>query len=121
MTQVSEYFEQKTNRTLDDLEKELTAEEIRKIIYSRRIIIKKESDGKIHFNYLNVSDDEVRKVENLRKESGITEEDKIVVGPYKVLDSLEHDKKIQDEREVEAKKKEAKKKEIQKKADANNS
>ena len=38
-------------------------------------------------------------------EEGITEEDKIVVGPYKVLDSLKHDKKIQDEREVEAKKK----------------
>jgi len=36
--------------------------------------------------------------------SGITEEDKIVVGPYKVLESLEHEKKIQDEREVEEKK-----------------
>jgi HlyD family secretion protein len=43
-------------------------------------------------------------------ESGITEEDKIVVGPYKVLDSLEHNNKIQDEREVEAKKKQAEKK-----------
>ena len=38
--------------------------------------------------------------------SGITEGDKIVVGPYKVLESIEHDQKIQDEREVEAKKKE---------------
>jgi HlyD family secretion protein len=37
--------------------------------------------------------------------SGITEEDKIVVGPYKVLEELKHDQKIQDEREVEAKKK----------------
>jgi HlyD family secretion protein len=41
-------------------------------------------------------------------ESGITEEDKIVVGPYKVLESIKHDQKIQDEREVEAKKKEDK-------------
>jgi len=39
--------------------------------------------------------------------SGITEEDKIVVGPYKVLESIKHDQKIQDEREVEAKKKDA--------------
>ena len=35
-------------------------------------------------------------------ESGVSEEDKIVVGPYKVLDSLKHGMKIQDEREVEA-------------------
>lgn len=40
--------------------------------------------------------------------SGITEEDKIVVGPYKVLESIKHDQLIQDEREVEAKKKDAK-------------
>jgi len=40
--------------------------------------------------------------------SGITEEDKIVVGPYKVLQDIKHDKKIQDEREVKAKKKGAK-------------
>lgn len=39
--------------------------------------------------------------------SGITEEDKIVVGPYKVLESLKHDQKILDEREAEAKKKAA--------------
>jgi HlyD family secretion protein len=37
--------------------------------------------------------------------SGITEEDKIVVGPYKVLESIKHDQIIQDEREAEAKKK----------------
>ena len=41
--------------------------------------------------------------------SGITEEDKIVVGPYKVLESLKHDQKIKDEREVEAEKKKKKK------------
>ena len=35
-------------------------------------------------------------------ELGVSEEDKIVVGPYKVLDSLKHGMKIQDEREVEA-------------------
>ena len=37
--------------------------------------------------------------------SGITEEDKIVVGPYKVLEGIKHDQKIKDEREVEAEKK----------------
>lgn len=37
--------------------------------------------------------------------SGITEEDKIVVGPYKVLESIKHDQLIQDEREAQAKKK----------------
>lgn len=47
-------------------------------------------------------------------ESGLTEQDKVVVGPYKVLDIIKHDQSIQDEREVEQKKKEA-----QKKADAN--
>jgi len=41
--------------------------------------------------------------------SGITEGDKIVVGPYKVLESLKHDQKIKDEREVEAEKKKKKK------------
>jgi HlyD family secretion protein len=40
--------------------------------------------------------------------SGITEEDKIVVGPYKVLESIKHNQLIQDEREAEAKKKDAK-------------
>jgi len=40
--------------------------------------------------------------------AGITEEDKIVVGPYKVLEKLKHDQKIQDEREVKAQKKNAK-------------
>ena len=40
--------------------------------------------------------------------SGITEEDKIVVGPYKVLESLKHDQKIKDERELEAEKKKKK-------------
>jgi HlyD family secretion protein len=47
-------------------------------------------------------------------EAGITEDDKVVVGPYKSLDGLKHDQKIQDEREVEAKKKKP-----QKKNDAN--
>ena len=36
--------------------------------------------------------------------SGITAEDKIVVGPYKELEKLKHEQMIQDEREVEAKK-----------------
>jgi HlyD family secretion protein len=38
-------------------------------------------------------------------ESGLTEQDKVVVGPYKVLESIKHDQLIQDEREAEAKKK----------------
>jgi hypothetical protein len=37
--------------------------------------------------------------------AGINQDDKIVIGPYKVLDSLGHDKKIKDEKEVEAEKK----------------
>jgi len=39
--------------------------------------------------------------------AGITEEDKIVVGPYKVLEKLKHGQRLQDEREVEAKKRAA--------------
>ncbi len=42
--------------------------------------------------------------------SGITEDDKIVVGPYKELEGLKHEKKIRDEREVEAEKQKKKKK-----------
>ncbi len=44
-------------------------------------------------------------------EDGISEKDKIIVGPYKVLDSLKHDQKVKDEKEVEAKKKQTQKKE----------
>jgi HlyD family secretion protein len=36
--------------------------------------------------------------------SGISEGERIVVGPYKVLDGLKHNKKLRDEREVKAKK-----------------
>ncbi|MFC1634360.1 efflux RND transporter periplasmic adaptor subunit [Planctomycetota bacterium] len=45
-------------------------------------------------------------------ESGITAEDKIVVGPYKILESIKHDQVIQDERESQ--KKEGKKSEADK-------
>jgi HlyD family secretion protein len=38
-------------------------------------------------------------------ESGITEKDKVIVGPYKVLEKLTHDQKLQDEREVQNNKK----------------
>jgi len=34
--------------------------------------------------------------------AGISEEDKIVVGPYKVLDTLKHGQKLKDEREAES-------------------
>ena len=40
--------------------------------------------------------------------SGITEEDKIVVGPYNVLENLKHDQEISDEREAKKQKKDAK-------------
>jgi len=42
--------------------------------------------------------------------SGITDDDKIIVGPYKELEGLMHDKKVRDEREVEAEKQKKKKK-----------
>lgn len=51
--------------------------------------------------------------------SGITEEDKIVVGPYKVLEGIKHDQKIKDEREVEAEKKKKKADGAEAGADAN--
>lgn len=51
--------------------------------------------------------------------SGITEEDQIVVGPYKVLESIKHDQKIKDEREVEAEKKKKKADDAKAGADAN--
>ena len=50
--------------------------------------------------------------------SGLKEGDKIVVGPYKVLDNLQHDQKLRDEREVEAEKK-AKEKNQKDKKDGN--
>lgn len=34
--------------------------------------------------------------------AGVTEEDQIVIGPYKVLDGLKHDQELKDEREVKA-------------------
>jgi hypothetical protein len=36
--------------------------------------------------------------------AGLKEGDKVVVGPYKILDSLQHDQKIRDEKEAEAEK-----------------
>jgi HlyD family secretion protein len=53
-------------------------------------------------------------------ESGLKEGDKVIVGPYKALEKLKHDQKVQDEREVEAKKKEEEKKKAKKgKGDSN--
>jgi HlyD family secretion protein len=37
--------------------------------------------------------------------SGITEEDDVIVGPYKVLENIKHEQKVRDEKEVEAEKK----------------
>ncbi|MGA2916749.1 MAG: efflux RND transporter periplasmic adaptor subunit [Sedimentisphaerales bacterium] len=42
--------------------------------------------------------------------SGLKEGDKVVIGPYKILDSLKHDQKLRDERDVEAEKKAKEKK-----------
>jgi HlyD family secretion protein len=42
--------------------------------------------------------------------SGINEDDRIIIGPYKELEGLSHDKKVRDEREVEAEKQKKKKK-----------
>jgi HlyD family secretion protein len=36
--------------------------------------------------------------------AGLKEGDKVVVGPYKILDNLKHDQKLKDEREVEKEK-----------------
>ena len=48
--------------------------------------------------------------------SGITEEDRVVVGPYKVLENIKHDQRIQDERELKQKKEAGR---TETKADAN--
>jgi HlyD family secretion protein len=52
---------------------------------------------------------------------GITAEDKIVVGPYTVLEKLVHNQKIKDEREVESKKKKKNADKVKAGADANES
>ena len=49
--------------------------------------------------------------------SGIKEDDNIIVGPYKELEGLHNDQKVQDEREVEAEKEKNKKKAEGSKAD----
>jgi len=38
-------------------------------------------------------------------ESGLTDQDKVIVGPYRALDSLKHDQTVQDEREADKNKK----------------
>ncbi|NLH15773.1 MAG: HlyD family efflux transporter periplasmic adaptor subunit [Phycisphaerae bacterium] len=50
--------------------------------------------------------------------SGLTEGDKIVIGPYKILETLKHDQKVRDEREVEKEKKEKEKKDKAKSAES---
>jgi HlyD family secretion protein len=52
--------------------------------------------------------------------SGLKDGDKVVVGPYKILDNLKHDQKLKDEREVEKEKK-AKEKKPKDKKDSNDS
>jgi HlyD family secretion protein len=47
--------------------------------------------------------------------AGLKEGDKVVVGPYKVLDNLKHDQKLKDERVAEAEKKAKEKKQKDKK------
>jgi HlyD family secretion protein len=50
--------------------------------------------------------------------SGLNEGDKVIVGPYKVLESIGHDHNVQDEREVEAKKKEEEEKKAAKESES---
>ncbi len=49
--------------------------------------------------------------------AGLSEKDKVIVGPYKVLDGLKHDQKLRDEREVEAEKEKKKAKDKENKPD----
>jgi HlyD family secretion protein len=51
--------------------------------------------------------------------SGLKEGDKVVVGPYKVLDNLKHDQKLRDEREVEKEKVKSKNKKVKSEKDGN--
>lgn len=48
--------------------------------------------------------------------SGLSEGDKVIVGPFKVLEKLKHDQKVKDERQAEAEKKAKEKKPDSKKA-----
>ena len=59
-------------------------------------------DGKAAITPVKISQSNLT---NTIIESGITETDKIVVGPYKVLESIKHDQIIQDEREAKEKEK----------------
>jgi len=42
--------------------------------------------------------------------SGLSESDKVIIGPYKILETLKHDQEVKDERQVEAGRKKEKKK-----------
>ena len=42
--------------------------------------------------------------------SGLSESDKVIIGPYKILEALKHDQEVKDERQVEAGRKKEKKK-----------
>jgi len=76
MVEISEFFKQKSKRTLDELERELTVEEIQSIIYSLDSRIQKEPDGKIYFMHLG--SDRTQEIARLRKEKGLKEDDILV-------------------------------------------
>jgi len=78
MRQVSEYFKDSKERTLDELEGSLTSEEIQNIIYSHKVVIQKEQDGKIHLKYLKVGKKAEQEVLKMVTDSGLTD---IVVVP----------------------------------------
>ena len=78
MKRVSEYFKEKPEKTLDELEGKLTPKEIQDIIYSHKVIIQKEQDGKLHFTYLDVSKKAEQEVSRMIKGLGLTD---IVVVP----------------------------------------
>jgi HlyD family secretion protein len=51
--------------------------------------------------------------------SGLNEGDKVIVGPFKVLEKLKHDQKVRDEREVEKEKVKSEKVKVKNKKDGN--
>lgn len=74
MTNASKYFKKEPDRTLEELEKELTVKEIQSIIYSLEIEIRKEADGKIHFEYLPMGPLLKTKIKIKRKLNGLPDD-----------------------------------------------
>lgn len=78
MGQISEYFAGKQEITLDELEEKLPRDDIQKIIYSDRVIIIKDTDGKIHFDYVGVNEKVEKKILEMRKELELPEVNNVI-------------------------------------------